>query len=56
MTGKISGTIGKAISLEGSVGGWISIDIFLNFMNLKILARHNVFKSLVVGQVEIWGI
>lgn len=55
MTGKISGTIGKAISLEGSVGGWISIDFFLNLMNLKILARHNILKSLVVGQVEIWG-
>lgn len=51
MTAKISGTMGKAILLEGHVGEWIPADVFLNFMNLKILTRHNILKSLVVGQV-----
>lgn len=54
MTGKISDTIGKAISLEISVGGWISIDIFWTIWILKFV-NYNISKSLVVGQVEIWG-
>lgn len=64
MTAKISGAIGKAISLSGSMDGQIPIDIFI-IMNLNIFFRHNIFVfffsdiiflKVLVGQAQIWGI